>query len=83
MHPCLRISCLVVLAAIFASFVSVLYVYRTVDYGTLAMPNAPGTLTITREDDTGIAHIRGDSLLSTVYGQGFAHAQTRLWQMER
>lgn len=79
MHVCIRVSILFLLASIFSSFVYLLYVYRTVDYGTIAMPNAPGVCTITREVDTGIAHIRGNSLLATIYGQGFAHAQTRLW----
>jgi penicillin amidase len=55
--------------------------YRPVTSGTVYLENAPGTATITFEDETGIAHIRGDSLLSAVYAQGFQHAQTRLWQM--
>lgn len=47
------------------------------------MDKAHGTIAITREKETGIAHIRGDTIESVIYGQGFAHAQTRLWQMER
>ena len=54
-----------------------------VDEGNLNMPNAPGTVAIVREQETGIAHIRGDSYKSVAYGQGFSHAQTRLWQLER
>ena len=30
-----------------------------------------------------ISHIQADDLLSAIYGQGFVHAQTRLWNMEK
>ena len=60
-----------------------MWAYKVVDEGTLYLEKAPGTAAIVRETDTGIAHIRGDSYLSVVYAQGFAHAQTRLWQLER
>ena len=78
---CTLLGLLVVLAAIagFALFKA----YQVIDEGELNMPNAPGVAAIVREEDTGIAHIRGDSYLSVVYAQGFAHAQTRLWQLER
>ena len=38
---------------------------------------------IVREEDTGIAHIRGETWQSVIYAQGFSQAQTRLWQLER
>jgi len=60
-----------------------LWAYRVVEEGALYLPNAPGTVAIVREQETGIAHIRGDSYKSVAYGQGFSHAQTRLWQLER
>jgi len=61
---------------------ALLYIlYRPVTSGTLYLDKAPGAATITYEDGTGIAHIRGESLESAVYAQGFQHAQTRLWQM--
>ena len=60
-----------------------LWAYQVVDDGNIYLPNAPGTAAIVRERDSGVAHIRGDTWESVVYGQGFAHAQTRLWQLER
>ena len=47
------------------------------------MKNAWGVATITREEGNEIPHITGDSFNAVIYAQGFAHAQTRLWQMER
>ena len=57
--------------------------YRVVESGELILPNAPGVVSIMRESDTKIMHIRGEDLESISYGQGFACAQTRLWQMEK
>lgn len=59
------------------------FAYQVIDEGEFYLPNAPGNAAILRESDTGIPHIRGDSYLSVIYAQGFAHAQTRLWQLER
>ena len=42
--------------------------YRVVESGELVLPNAPGVVTIVRESDTKIMHIRGDSLESISYG---------------
>ena len=50
------------------------WAYKLVDDGELYLPNAPGFAVITREQDTGIAHIRGDSFKSVAYAQGFSHA---------
>jgi len=50
------------------------YLYRTTLDGEIALPNAPGRVTITREEDSEIAHIKGDSFIAVGYGQGFAHA---------
>jgi len=67
--------------AVFATLatLSLLYLYRTKEEGTIYMKSAPGPVSITRESETGIAHIRSDSIEAVMYGQGFAHAQTRLW----
>lgn len=40
-----------------------------------------GTITIKR-DRFGVPHIYGDSIADVVFGQGFAMAQDRLWQLE-
>jgi penicillin amidase len=50
--------------------------------GVVKLKNAPGVATITREEETQIAHIYGDTLEAALYAQGYAHAQTRLWQMQ-
>ena len=49
----------------------------------MVLNNAWGISTIAREEGTEVPHITGDSINSVIYAQGFAHAQTRLWQMER
>ena len=72
---------LAVLAAALSAFL--FWAYQVRNEGTLYLPRATGTSSITREDDTGIVHIRGGTYNDAVYAQGFAHAQTRLWQMER
>ena len=50
--------------------------------GTLELERAQDTVTITREKDTRIPHIQAKDLTGCIYGQGFANAQSRLWQME-
>lgn len=49
-------------------------VYRTQMEGVVELPNAPGLATITREEETQIAHIEGESLNAAFYAQGYAHA---------
>ena len=43
-------------------------VYKTKLEGTIYLENAPGLVKITREKETGIAHIHGDNLFATMYG---------------
>ena len=57
--------------------------YGVLEKGELYLDNAPGMVSIVREADTKILHIRGKDWNSMAYGQGFATAQTRLWQMEK
>lgn len=58
--------------------------YVPVREGDLYLERANGTATLLREGgDSGIHHIRADDLRMAVYMQGFAHAQDRLWQMEK
>ena len=68
---------------ILGGIMTVFYLYEVKDEGEFVLDNAWGVATITREADTDIPHIRGETLNSVIYAQGFAHAQTRLWQMER
>ena len=49
-----------------------LWAYQVIEEGELLLPNAPGTATISREKDTGVAHIKADNWLSVVYAQGFS-----------
>ena len=70
----LVVGCCLLLFKLFLDFA-----YKVQDEGELYLKNAPGVAAILREEETGIQHIRGDSELSVVYAQGFAHAQTRLW----
>ena len=82
------LKCLSAMACIIAIALAIVlgvtyYLYQVVDEGELYLKHARGTSVILREADTGIAHIRGDNRASVAYAQGFAHAQTRLWQLER
>jgi len=80
-----QIAVIVLKALISLSFFGVIWLnkfYQTLVEGTITLENAPGFATITREKDTQIAHIHGEDIHSMVFAQGFAHAQTRLWQMQ-
>lgn len=74
------------IGGIIISLAAILYglhlMYKTQTSGTVELANAPGVVTITREDDTEIAHIKAENFEGAAYGQGFAHAQTRLWQLQ-
>jgi acyl-homoserine lactone acylase PvdQ len=63
----------VFMAGIFG-LVSMSYLYITKADGAITLAKAPGVVVITREMDTEIAHIRGDSFKAVSYGQGYAHA---------
>ena len=84
--PNWALCCLLFLGLMFGVFggsVVVLYtLYNTVETGDLELTNAPGKVSIVRERDTKILHIKGEDWVSIAYGQGFASGQTRLWQME-
>lgn len=71
----------VAIALFTVSFFSAFYLYQPKLSGTVYLPKAPAPATIRTEDATGIAHIQGDTLESTLYAQGYQHASTRLWQM--
>lgn len=73
--------CLVAVALV--STYILFWLYQVLDHGVLVVRHAPGPVTIVREADTQILHIKGDDWQSIAYGQGFACAQSRLWQMEK
>ncbi|MBI3978322.1 MAG: penicillin acylase family protein, partial [Chloroflexi bacterium] len=49
--------------------------------GTLSLPGLDGPIAIYR-DRWGIPHVRAGSVHDAFFGQGFVHAQDRLWQMD-
>jgi acyl-homoserine lactone acylase PvdQ len=56
----------------FGFFISCLwYFYLPIVEGTIFLENAPGIATISSEEETGIAHIKGESLYAAVYAQGY------------
>ena len=71
------------IALIMSSLLAIFWLYDVKQEGELVLNNAWGVATIAREEGTEVPHITGDSINSVIYAQGFAHAQTRLWQMER
>ena len=71
------------IALVMASIIALFWLYDVKSSGELILDNAWGVATITREEGTEIPHITGGSLNAVIYAQGFSHAQTRLWQMEK
>lgn len=72
-----------VIAAAIIAVVMLNTSYIPVRDGKLYLSKANSTATLIREFDTGIHHIKADSSEMAMYTQGFAHAQDRLWQMEK
>ena len=70
-------SCL--LALIFSLF----YLYQVKEEGELRLKNVRGEAIIYTEKQTGLKHIKASDRESVAYAQGFLHAQTRLWQLEK
>ena len=74
---------MVLIIAFGLGLVGLYHLYEVFVKGEMVLKNAPGHVTVTREGDTQIPHIRGDSEESIAYAQGFTQAQSRLWQMEK
>lgn len=51
-------------------------------HSSMRLPGLDASVEI-RRDRFGIAHIRANSVEDAFFGQGFVHAEDRLWQMER
>ena len=64
------------------AFTMFLALFQVKTEGTLELEHATGTVTITREPDNMIPHICAEDLKGALYGQGFANAQSRLFNME-
>ena len=47
---------------------SLFYIYEVFESGSLVLEHAPGPVSITREADSQILHIRGDTWQSIAYG---------------
>ena len=64
------LRCLCMSCTLFAGFsiVALYYVYEVFEEGVLVLENAPGIVTIAREADTKIMHIKGDTWKSIAYG---------------
>ena len=80
---CIRILLALLVVAAFAAYLSLVYLYKVKDSGVVYLENAKSPVSVTREVDSQIAHIRSNSIEATIYGQGFTIAQDRLWMLER
>ena len=69
--------------AALATLYGLYFVYEVKVEGELTLKNAPEDVKVIREADTQILHIKAKSWKGISYGQGFASAQNRLWQMEK
>ena len=77
-----KLICLVSGIILVSSFMLMIF-YTPVRDGEIRLSRATESASLLREGGTGIHHIKADSLSMALYTQGFAHAQDRLWQMEK
>ena len=80
---CLKISLCTLILSVGIALLALTHLYQIKSSGEVFLENAPGKVSISRETDTGIIHVVGETWKSVAYGQGFACAQNRLWQMEK
>ena len=66
-----KVAVIFLVAMLLAGYLSLKYLFAVKIDGILYLKNARGSATITREPDTLIPHIRGDSWESAIYAQGF------------
>lgn len=71
---CLLFSSVIVSGLASVILIAMYTLYGPEEVGELKLANAPGNVSIIRERDTKILHIRGDDWVSIAYGQGFASA---------
>ncbi len=77
------VAALVLLAVLVVLSVAVWWVRSALPKidGRIEAPGVSGTVTI-RRDERGIAHVTADSETGLFFGNGFACAQDRLWEMD-
>ena len=71
-----------ILVSLFLGALGMNWAYQIRTEGVIKLKNARGVITITRETDNMIPHIRGGDHSAVSYGQGFVDAQTNLWSIE-
>ena len=69
-----KVAVIFAAATILAVYFAVQFLFAVKIDGTVHLKSAKGSATITRESETLIPHIRGDSWESAVYAQGFLQA---------
>ena len=84
------LSCIVATTITLTALVIVLvqFLYQPKMSGLMYLRNAipsiqNSSVEIYREKDTGIAHVFFQNERAGAYGNGFVHAQERLWQLEK
>jgi len=82
-HPVLQVMAGLIFLGLMFWLVLRLWLRRSLPRrrGTVAVDGIHSQVTI-RRDDYGVPTIEGSSLVDVLFGQGFAQAQDRLWQME-
>jgi penicillin G amidase len=80
---CMRGLCMALFILALATIYGLYFAYEVKVEGELVLKNAPEDVTVVREADTQILHIKAKTWEGISYGQGFSSAQNRLWQMEK
>ena len=65
---CLGGACLGLAMTAGMGILGAFYAYEIIDSGELVLDNAPGVVSIVRESDSAIIHIKGDNWESIAYG---------------
>ena len=78
------VGCSVLVAALVTLALVFIHIqYIPVRQGKLYLSRANSSAVLLREAPHAQHHIHSDSLEMAIYTQGFAHAQDRIWQMEK
>ena len=84
MKSCIKITFLISIFVALIAIILAFTLYQVKSTGVLHLKNMRGKeAKIIREKDTMITHLRGETFESVTYAQGFSHAQTRLWNLEK
>ena len=63
-----RVLLATLLVMTFTGYLTLVFLYKVKDEGVLYLPKAREPVSITREADTHIAHIRANTLVGALYG---------------